>query len=281
MGEQSPPFRRRQLGRTLRDLREAAGIAPSQACARLEFSPARLSRMETGQTAPDIVVVKSMLDLYGVPVNAWEPFVQLARDARRKGWWQVYGLSATGGYVGLEAAASSVREFALAFVPGLLQTEDYIRAVLATSIMARTQQRLDNDVAVRLRRQRRLTTDGDDLHLAAVIDETALQRPVGSATVMRDQLGHLVMMAELPNVDLRVVPTSIGAHAGMASGLTVLGFPGEADGDIAYIEHAAGQLQIEKADDVRTCILKFERLRAAALDQAASVAVLERLLDQH
>lgn len=279
MGEQSPPFRRRQLGRTLRDLREAASVSPSEACERLEFSPARLSRMETGQTAPDIVVVKSMLDLYGVPVNAWEPYVQLARDARRKGWWQVYGLSALG-YVGLETAANSVREFALGYVPGLLQTERYMRAVLSAEELPRTQQRLDNSVAVRLRRQRRLTADSDDLHLVAVIDETALRRPVGGTAVMRDQLAHLVMMAELPNVDLRVLPTSIGAHSGMSSGLIVLGFPGEADGDMAYIEHAAGSLQLEKAEQVRTCILKFERLRAAALDPTASVAAIEQLIDQ-
>lgn len=278
MGEQSPPFRRRRQGKVLRELREAARMSPHEVCAKLEFSPARLSRLENGQTAPDIVLVKSMLDLYGIPVNDWEPYLELAREAKKKGWWQAHGLPAMG-YTAVEAAASTVREFALAHVPGLMQTSDYTRAVLAEMPMGRTQQQFDNDVAVRAIRQQRLTSD-DPLNLTAVVDEGVLTRPVGGRDVMRAQLEHMLMLAELPTVSLQVIQTSGGAHPGMNSAFTVLRFPDVDDADIAYVEHVAGSLLLEKAEQVRTARLVFDQLRAEALPPDDSAALLARLADE-
>lgn len=275
--QESPPFHRRRLGRTLRELRDRARMSPSEVCRRLEFSPARLSRMENGLTAPDVLVVKGMLDEYGVPFNEWEPYLQLAREARRKGWWQLHGLPAMG-YIALEAAADTVSEFALAYVPGLLQTEAYTRAVLSESLVRRTPQQFDSDVTVRMIRQKRLSAPNDPLKLAAVLDESVLAHLVGGSAVMHAQYEHLLRLAELPNLTLQVVPRSRGAHVGMSSAFTVLGFPEVDDPDIAYIAHVAGSVQVEKPDQVRTCRLTFDRLRSQALSPAASIELVERLV---
>lgn len=279
MSEQpSPPFRRRRQGKALRELRESARMSPQQVCRILEFSPARLSRLENGQTAPDIVVVKSLLDAYGVPVNDWEPYLDMAREAKKKGWWQAHGLPAMG-YTALEAAADSVKDFALAHVPGLLQTREYTRAVLAAMPIHRTPYEFENQVTVRAIRQQRLTDDEDPVSLTAVIDEGVLTRPVGGQAVMREQLEHMVMLAELPTVSLHVLPTAAGAHPGMNSAFTVLSFPEADDADIAYVGHVAGSVQLEKNEQVRSASLVFDQLRERALSRDESVDVLARLAD--
>ncbi|MQA10412.1 MAG: helix-turn-helix domain-containing protein [Pseudonocardiaceae bacterium] len=277
MGEQmSLPFRRRRLGKVLRELREAARLTPSEVSARLEFSPARMSRMESGQTAPEPVVLKALLDVYGVPASDWGPYLELGKEARKKGWWQAYGLSAMG-YVGLEAAASSVRDYELAYVPGLLQTEEYIRAVLSQNPAGFKPRQFENEVEVRLIRQRRLTEEEDMLTLTAIVDEGVLRRPVGGVQVMRAQLYRLTVLAELPRVTLQVVPTSAGAHPGMMSAFTILSFPDAEDRDIAHIAHVAGSVQLEKAEQVSTCTLRFDRLRTEALTPSASAELIERV----
>lgn len=277
MGERnSPPFRRRRLGKILRELREEVGLTQWEACDKLEFSAPRLSRMESGETAPEPVVLKGMLDVYGVPSCDWDAYLQLARDARKKGRWQAYGLDAMG-YVAMEEAAESVRSFSLAYVPGLLQTEEYIRAVLGDAPLARTKRKFENEVKVRLIRQRRLTDDSDLLELNALVDEGALRRPVGGAQVMRAQLHRIAALVELPNVTLRVVPTSVGHHSGMMSAFTLLNFADAADGDVAYVEHAAGSLEMEKSEQIRACTLRFDRVLAKALSPEESVALIERV----
>lgn len=280
MGDpQSPPFRRRRQGKELRELRESARMSPAEVCAALEFSAARLSRLENGQTAPDVVVVKSLLDVYGIPASDWEPYLELARDAKRKGWWQAHGLPAMG-YVALEAAADSVCDFALAHVPGLLQTQEYARVVLGESLVRRSTTEFENQVAVRGIRQDRLTDERDPLTLDAVLDEGVLTRPVGGSDVMRAQLDHLVMLAELDTVTLRVLPSEHGAHIGMNSAFTVLGFPEHDEPDIAYVAHVAGSLQLEKLEQVGACKLAFDRLRSQALPADESVALVERLVER-
>lgn len=277
--QQSPPFRRRRLGRTLRDLRESARMSPAEVCARLEFSPARLSRMENGQTAPDIVIVKSLLDEYGIPVNDWEPYLELAREAKQKGWWQAHGLPAMG-YVALEAAANSVWDFALAYVPGLLQSRGYVEAVLRASTLRRTEQQVQDQIAVRMRRQHRLLSEDGGLELIAVVDEGVLHRTVGGLEVMRDQLRHITNLAAAPTVTVHVVPSTVGVHVGMEGAFTVLAFPEADDPDIAYLEHVTGALQLEKKDEVRACRLTFELLRNQALDPTDSIGLIKRLAQE-
>lgn len=270
----SPPFARRQLGRLLRELRIRARITTEVACERLEMSSSRLSRIEIGQSAPDIHAARSMLDLYEIPGNEWEDILDLVRQAKQRAWWQILGYPALG-YTGAEDAASAVQDFSIALIPGLLQTEAYMRAIFATAPLRRATEQIEKDVVARLRRQQRLVHNNQPLDLIAVIDEGAFHRPVGGVKVMRAQLRHIVDMSVLPNVSVHVVPTAVGAYYGMISSMTILSFTEPDDPSMVYVEHVLGSLRLEKADDVRRATLMFDQLRASALSHQESVHFIE------
>lgn len=271
--QQSPPFQRRMLGKKLRHLRGEAGFTASEVAKRLEISTGRLSRIENGEVAPDIPLAKYLLDLYGIPVNDWEPWLEEARAARKaKGWWQAYGVAARG-YVALETAAISVTTFEIAHMPGLLQTEEYMRAFFR--LRHSDERNIKNQVHVRLIRQQRLHADEDRLELRCVIDEAVLHRQVGSSPIMKRQLGHIVDVAQAPNVTVQVVPRDARPYVGMDGAFTVLGFRREPD--LAYVENVAGSFQVEKDDQVRACRLAFDEIRSVALDPAASATLIRSL----
>ena len=268
-------LRQRQLGRELRRLREEAGLTLEEAAPKLDWSTSKLSRIEIGQQSVDVHGVRSMLDLYDVGGDRWTEIIDLTREARQKSWWHAYGISGQG-YLGLETDAAVVHDYQLAYVPGLLQTEDYMRALFRNSRPPRTEAEIGRDVRVRLLRQRRLTAD-PPLQLTAVVDESALRRPVGGAEVMRTQLRHLVAQAALPSVCLQVLPVALGVHSGLDGSFTVLGFAEPDEPEVAYIEHAASAVHVQKDAEVRACTLVFDRLRSEALSPQDSVALVERL----
>jgi transcriptional regulator with XRE-family HTH domain len=266
---------RRQLARQLRMLRERSGLTLEAAAARLEFSTSKLSRIENGQQVVDVHWVRSMLDLYDAG-TCWEQLLDLARQARQPGWWRAYGLNDRG-YVPLEAGASLVREFTITVVPGLLQTADYARALFRSATRSLDAAQIEREVEVRMIRQRRLLAEDNPLRLEAIVDEAVLHRPVGGRTVLRTQLDHLIIAAELDTVTLRVLLTEKGEHPGLdGGGFTVLTFAERSEPDLAYIEHVGGAVHIEKADEVARCTLAFDHLRSAALSPADSVSLLER-----
>ncbi len=270
---------RRMLARRLRLLRERAGLTLEDAAPGLYWSASKLSRIETGQQAVDVHAVKSMLDLYCVETDEWAELTALAIETRRRGWWRAYGIG-DDSYVGFEAEATRLRSFTLAYVHGLLQIAPYSEALFQASPIARSASALERDVAVRMMRQRRLTAVEDDLQLAAIVAEAALHNPIGGPAVLREQLDHLLMAAELENVTLQVLPTAVGAHAALASGFTVLSFDDLREPDIAYVEHSLGAVQLEKEEDVALARLKFDQLRFLALDPADSQALIERAAGQ-
>ncbi|MDQ3150436.1 MAG: helix-turn-helix domain-containing protein [Actinomycetota bacterium] len=265
-------LQQRQLARRLRRLREEAGLTLEEAAPKLDWSTSKLGRIETAQQGVDVHGVRSMLDLYDVGGDHWTETIELVRAARQKGWWHAYGIRDQG-YVGLEADATVVHDYQLAYVPGLLQIEDYMRALFRSSRRRPTEAEVDRDVAVRLRRQRRLTEE-PALDLVAIVDESALHRPVGSVEVMRAQLRHLVAATELPSVILQVLPTSLGVHAGMDGSFTVLGFGEPDEPEIAYVEHTASALHLDKEAEVTACSLVFNRLRSEALSPPDSAALV-------
>lgn len=210
---------------------------------------------------------------------SWEWILEQVREAKKKGWWQAYGQAALG-YVGLESFACSLRSFSLAYVPGLLQTEAYMRAIFRTGPHRRTaDERLEVDVTVRLRRQLRLL-GSEPLEVTAVIDEGVLRRPVGGVEATRAQLHHIAERAALPNVTVHLMPTDVGAHHGMTGSFTVLSFPDPDDPDIAYVEHSLGGLRVEKPEEVHRARLVHDQLRAAALSPDESVRVIERIAEE-
>jgi transcriptional regulator with XRE-family HTH domain len=214
---------RRILGRRLRLLREHAGLTLEEAAPQLDWSTSTLSRIENGQQAPHVHGVRSMMDLYGLAGEKWDELLQLTREVRQKGWWRAYGLG-DDAYVGFETEANRVQEFALSFFPGLLQVSGYSRALFTTAAVHRSPAELAAAVEVRGIRQQRLTSTDSPLELTAIVDESVLHRPIGGPAVLREQLRHVIAAADLPAVTLQVLPAAIGAHAAIASPLTILSF---------------------------------------------------------
>jgi len=268
----------RQLARRLRQLREEAGLTLEEAAPRLDWSTSKLGRIETAQQSVDVHGVRSMLDLYDVGGERWTEIIDMVREARKKDEWHSYGIGGQG-YLRLEMDAAVVHNYQLAHVPGLLQTEDYMRALFRNSRRHPTDAEVDRDVQARLFRQRRLTEE-PALELVAIVDESALRRPVGGVEVMRAQLQQVVVRATLPSVCLQVLPFSLGVHSGMDGSFTVLGFGDPDEPEIAYIEHTANALHLHKAAEVNSCKLVFDRLRSEALSPRDSIALVERLAQE-
>lgn len=272
----SPTIRRRRLGAELRRRREAAGVTIDGVADRLECSASKISRIETGHTSATPRDVRDMLEIYGVRGPECEELVQIAREARQKGWWHPYSTVLTGAYVGLEAAAQSVRAYEQQVVPGILQTEDYAKAMIRAARPDITADEVDRRVRVRLGRQSLLNQD-DPIELWVVLDEAVVSRPVGGDGVMRAQLERLVDAADLPNVTLQILPFEAGGHAGMDGTFAILDFPEPSDPDVVYAENATGGLFLEKSDELRKYVFIFDHIRAAALGPEESVAYIAKL----
>jgi len=272
----SPTLRRKRLGQELRRLREEAKVTIEQVAVRMECSTSKVSRIETGHTGVAPRDVRTMLDIYGVDGDQADELVQVAREARQKGWWQLYGTVLTGHYVGLEQAADRIRAYESQAVPGLLQTEDYARAMIRAGRPDIPTAECEKRVRVRMFRQSLLTQD-DPLDLWVVLDEAALRRPVGGHEVMRKQFEKLVQASELPNVTLQILPFDVGAHAGLDGTFAILQYDEPNDPMLVFAAHAAGGLFLEKDDELQRYAYIFDRLRASALSAEASVDMFAAL----
>jgi len=253
-------------------LRTAARLTFEEAHERLEMSDTTLNRIERGTTGVGVHTVKSMLDLYGVGAQEWEPILALVREANRKGWWAEYGLT-NKSYVAMETAASAVRSFDFGYIHGLLQTEEYMKAIAAGSLST---EQTRHTVAIRRIRQQRLAVGPDGLRLMVVVDESALRRLVGGREVMRGQLLHLLDMA--PLAEIRILPAEVGGHVGMHGSFAVLDFPDPDEPSIGYFEHVVRATFLNRKSDVERCRLAWEHLRSLALGAADSKALLRRIL---
>lgn len=273
----SPTIRRRRLGIELRRLRETAELTIEQVAKRLGCSDSKVSRIETGQVTATPQDVRDMLDMYGITGEQQEALVQVAREAREKGWWQAYSDTLVVPLVGLEAAATSIRIYEVLVVPGLFQTKAYAQAVIRTMRPDLPPEQLSRWVELRMARGRSLFGQPDPPAVTAVVDEGVLRRPVGGRDVMRDQLRQLAAMAAHPAVTLHVLPFSAGEHAAMSGPFSVFGFSNPVDPDVIYLEHITSDLYLEDADEVRRYVRAFDRLRGLALNPDDSVALVKRL----
>jgi transcriptional regulator with XRE-family HTH domain len=272
-GRGSPTLRKRQLGMELRRLRETAGITIDQVAERLECSGSKISRIETGQTGVTPRDVRDMLGVYNVDSEYAEVLLQIAREARQKGWWQLFGDVLTGAYVGLEAAADHIHSYEGQVVPGLLQTEEYAQAMILVARPDISATEVEKRVRVRMSRQSLLTQD-EPLDLWVVLDEAVLRRPVGGPDVMKRQLSHLATAGERPNVTLQVLPFAAGAHAGMDGAFTMLLYDESADQNLVFASNAAGGLFLEKEDELERYEFIFDYLRAKALRPDESLSMI-------
>ncbi|WP_156095016.1 helix-turn-helix domain-containing protein [Nocardia lijiangensis] len=274
VAEHGPTVLRIALGGQLRKLRESCNITREAAGDAIRGSHAKISRLELGRTGFKERDIRDLLTLYGVTDLAErEQFLVLARQANEPGWWHRYSdLLPTwfSTYLGLEQAANKIRTYEAHLVPGLLQTPEYARAVLA---LGYDDADTDRRVAVRQRRQEILHRT-DPPVVWAVIDEAALHRPVGGPQVHREQMEHLIALAGLPNVTLQVLPYSAGEHAAAGSSFSILRFAQPELPDIVYLEHLTSALYLDRRQDLALYLSVMDRLSVQALPPQKSVEKL-------
>jgi transcriptional regulator with XRE-family HTH domain len=275
----SPTVRRKRLGIELRRLREQTGMSCETVGERLECSGTRISRIEKGNISVRPGDVREILEVYGITGTEADALAQLAREARRKGWWHTYGRALPAwfeAYVGLESEAVRQRDFQPLVIPGLFQTEDYARAVLRAAPDAGSADDVGRLVALRMDRQAVLAQPSPP-DLWVVLSEGVLRTQVGGPAVMRAQLRRLTDLAERSNVTLQVLPFTTAAQVQPISPFTILDFPEAADPTVVYLEHLTGSLFLERADEVEHYKVVFDHLRAEALGTAQSIALISEI----
>ncbi|MCF3106573.1 helix-turn-helix domain-containing protein [Streptomyces roseoverticillatus] len=273
----APTVLRVVLGKRLHDLREKAGLSYEQAGRALDVTHATVRRMEKAEVGLKLPYVEKLLRVYGVTDPAEvEGFLDLAREANRPGWWHRFRdvlpewFSA---FVSLEGEANLIRAYEPHYVPGLLQTERYARAVLRAGQPHAPEADIERAVAVRRERQSLLTREGAPL-LWVVMDETVLRRPIGGPDIMREQVSRLAEATALPNVRLQVMPFAAGPHPAMYGPFHIFRFPLPELPDIAYAENLVGASYFDQREDVSAFLEALDRMCAQAAPAQTTEAVL-------
>ena len=278
-----PTVLRILLGAHLRRLRERVGISREEAGYHIRASGSKISRMELGRVSFKERDVIDLLAFYGVTDSEErDSLIQLTREANATPWWQKYQDAAPdwfGLYVGLEEAAQLIRVYEVQFVPGLLQTEDYARAVVMQGAPGLEPEEVERRVALRRGRQKLLTRDNPP-RLWAIVDEAALRRPMGGKDVLAGQIQRLMDLVNEPNITLQVMPFKYGGHAAEGGAFHIMRFP-EADlPDMVYVEYLTGALYIEKPEEVERYAAVMERLSVAGTSPERTREVLAGLLKE-
>jgi transcriptional regulator with XRE-family HTH domain len=279
-----PTVLRIALGAQLRRLREASGLTPGQAAEAIRATPSKISRLERGRSAPRQRDVADLLSLYGVTDEVdRDKMLALTRQASTPGWWQQYSDVMPRWfelYVGLEKAASVIRSYEMQFVHGLMQTEDYARAVVLICNAKASAEEIDRRVSLRIQRQE-LLTQPDGPELWSVLDEAVLRRSPDGPEVMRAQLEHLLELTDLPKVTLQIVPFDAGPHAAAGGPFTILRFPEPDLPDVVYLEQLNSALYLDQADDVGDYQTAMDQLCVQAATDSASRDILRTLLKEY
>jgi hypothetical protein len=279
--DSGPTVLRILLGNQLRKLREARGVSRDEAGWEIRASGSKISRMELGRVGFKERDVADLLTLYQVTdENERAALLSLARQANNPGWWHRYGDVLPHwfqSYLGLEAAAALIRTYEVQYVPGLLQTREYARAVVLLAHDRAPVEEIERRVDLRMDRQKVLRRPNAP-HLWVVVDEAALRRPIGGVEVLRGQLQYLIEASSLPNVTIQVMPFRAGGHAGAGGAFTLLRFPEQDLPDVVYMEQLTSALYLDKRDDVDYYAAAMERLCVQAEPPSATPDFLRSLL---
>jgi DNA-binding XRE family transcriptional regulator len=275
-----PTVQRMLVGAKLRRLRTDLGLSREEAAETIRASAWKIHRLENGQVRFKERDIADLLRRYEVtdPAEVVE-FVTMAREANSPGWWQSYGDVLPQwfrAYMDLESAAILIRTYEGQFVPGLLQTDDYMRAVMHGARVDESAEDVGRRVRLRMARQTLLTREHPP-RLWAVVDEAALRRPVGSPEIMRGQLERLIDAAKLPNVTLQVLPFDSGAHPAMASSFSVLRFAERELPDVVYLEHLTRAVYLDKREEVERYLEVMELLCVGSEPPLRTVELLEQI----
>ncbi|MGI5152801.1 helix-turn-helix domain-containing protein [Plantactinospora sp. CA-294935] len=270
------------VGAQLRRLREERGLTRAEAGEPIRASESKISRMELGRVGFKERDVLDLLSLYGVH-DEQERATLLARvrEANTSSWWHPYADVTPNWfqrYLGLEATATLIRTYEVQFVPGLLQTEQYARAVVRLGHGSAREEEVARRVRLRMDRQQVLSRP-DPPMLWAVVDEAALRRPVGGRQVMRDQIEALIgIVTKMPNVKLQVIPLAAGGHAAAGGAFTILRFPQQDLADLVYIEQLTSALYLDKREDVDCYFEAVNRLFVEAAPLKDTFQILDRII---
>lgn len=278
-----PTVLRMILGRQLQALREKAGMTYEQAAGEIYSSWYTVRRMERGEGGLKPLTVKSLLMAYGITdVREIDTFLALARDASKPGWWHSYDDVLPSWFkvaIGLEESASLIRAYEPQVVPGLLQTEDYIRALTAANFPDATGDEIQRRVALRLDRQELLRRPAPPEYWV-VMDETVLRRPIGSREVMHGQLARLVEAAEMPAITIQVIPFTAGWHPALYSMFWAFRFPDQEMPDIVYSESLTGSYYMNKPAETTTYIEALDRMCAQAASPDQTITLLRDIMKE-
>ncbi|MFI0481521.1 helix-turn-helix domain-containing protein [Actinomadura sp. 9N215] len=279
-------MRRLRLGAELRRLREAFGPTAEEVASRLEWSPSKLSRVETAKIGVRVSDVRLLLEFYQVDEAHMGEILALAQSATQPGWWTRYRDAVSerfAAYVALEDEANAALTYGTYVVPGLLQSEEYARSTIETSraIVARSPRDIARQVEVRRRRQELLTKD-NPLVLSAVVDESVLLRVVGGEDVMRRQMHTLIELSKLPNVQIFVLPLDVQREPIVSESFTLLEFAPAYEvhfPDVTHIENLSASLKVQEDSITHMYRRSWEALRAAALSADESIGRIAALAE--
>ncbi|GEC02498.1 transcriptional regulator [Streptomyces spinoverrucosus] len=283
--EPAPTLLKMLVGVQLAGFREDAGFAQDQAARALGFSPAKLSRIESGKgrRPPTEADVQALLKLYGADEYEASVLLQLLRRAGEPGWWQRYDKRLMPEWfdrlVGLQEAAASIRTFEIQYVPGLLQTPDYARAVVERGLPVASSHEVRRRVELRARRTELLLRPAAP-QVWVIIDESVLLRVLGSRAVMREQLAHLIEMAQRPHVSVQIVPLDVSNASAPSIPITYLRFDGLDLPDVVYLEHIRSANFLEDRDETEEYRIALDRLADEALTPRESLALLRETMER-
>lgn len=272
----SPTVRRRRLGALLKGHREAAGASPEDVATAMETTVRTVRRWEAGQASIRARDLRVLLDLYRVTDGRERGEAEtLAREGRQRGWWTPYTSSVRPTFatlLGLEAEATSYMEYSAMVLPGLLQTERYMRAVMNAAIPQLDDETIEKRIEVRRKRQAEAFARGYPCHF--VIDQSCLHRQVGNAEIMNEQLRHLTDVAKSRRTTVQVIPFELGAHASIMGGFSVLTFDGMPP--VAFVELLGGDLYADGPDSERYTY-HFDKLREGALPEPLALTLVDQI----
>lgn len=274
----NPTIRQRELGRHLRELRNAVGMTVEEAAQALLCSATKISRLETGTRRASLRDVRDLCVIYRVTsADDQDYLMSLARQSRETGWWRQYDDLRLDPFIGLEQEASAITSFSMYYVPGLLQTADYAHAMIVGVAPKMSPKVLNQRVEARLHRQLILDRPVPP-HYRVLIDEAVLHRQVGNEDVLRSQLGKLLERSENQKVIIQVIPFSVGAHSGADSNFDLLEFADDMTlGPVVYVEGLVSNLYHERTADIKRYREAIDSLRDVALTPRDSMALIADL----
>lgn len=277
-GKPGPTLRAQWLGQQLRKCRDDAGMTLKEAATYLGRDSSTISRFEAGLYPPREDDVQALLTLYGVSRKTTRDALRkLSLEVWQKGWWEGYAHDVDPSmidYAWLEARATEIKSFNTAVLPGLLQTPAYAEAVIRAVDPDVPDSQIDRWIEVRMIRQQVLTRPRP-VRMTAVLDESVLRRPIGGHDTLLEQLAHLTALADRANIDIRILPESVGAHAAPDGSFKIFVMP-EPYPRLGCIETPAGVIYVE-ADGISRFITAFDRLESVALGSRESLGELRKI----